>query len=261
MPNVINLTISTIGGQAFSTYYTNTRLVAFGYKFTYIGAEDTSAGEFCVAFCNVNPVIVAGANVKTALRDMQFYCTGRAEEGFQGIWIPQDNADFELRNAGDVADADKTNTGWGVIAFAGTGFPVNVSVYHLEIVAISEGIVNYGFADFIPQALSPAISSEDCLLLLKRCIIERPEWVCRSMKENCAPRGCRRGGDIRDAEGGMTDAERYLDVIRIDGFTENRQPTLTDKLSERASNIGSEIYQGDIVTGKQIGRASCRERV
>lgn len=183
MPAFVNLTGTTTNGSALNTYYTYVRLVALGYKFTYIGAEQTAAGEFAIGLANNNLVLTTGADLKSGLRDLQFYATGRAEAQFEGCWLPQDLADLQFRSAGDAIEADKTGT-WGVILFCGSGFPSNTFVYQLEVCAIVEGLVLSTVSDYIPQSISACVDPNVALLEVKRKVTEDGRKVARCSGDN-----------------------------------------------------------------------------
>ena len=184
MPTSATLTNNNLNGTNLAAYYSYARLVSLGYKFIYIGAELTAAGEFAICFANNNSVVntVAGTDLKNAVRDAAFTSCGRAENIFEGIWLPQDQSDLQLRSLGDILDADKV-AGWGVIQFCGSGFPVNTVVYQLEITATVEATVLTSVSDFIPQKLSPPMDPNEALLQVKAVVFRDQRAVCRNSSD------------------------------------------------------------------------------
>lgn len=221
MPAFLNLTANTTAGSTLANYYTYVRLVSYGYKFTYIGAEQTAAGEFAICFTNNNTILTTGADVKSSIRDAQFYATGRAESVFEGIWLPQDIADLKFRSTADAVEADKSNT-WGIILFAGSGLPVNTFLYQLEITAIVEGLVLSTVSDYIPQSISPAADPFPILSRMKQRVNECPWHVCRT--KGAVWGGCvdKRAGRLEDTDAPMVSEEvippvggRYMTKAQI----------------------------------------------
>jgi hypothetical protein len=204
MPALANLTYTSVVGTDLSAYYSYVRLIGCGVKLTYIGAEQTAAGELCISFGNNNVVVNAGAgtDAKSAMRDMQFYATGRAESIFEARWIPQDNTDLELKVVGDGVNADKTGN-WGIIQFCGTGFPLDTFVYQIEISTMVEGLVVSTASDYIPQHVSNAINPIDVQLYLKSLVQKDPRLVCRSSGENWTKCGGPRVGGMAEQVGGF----------------------------------------------------------
>lgn len=193
------VTATNVVGTSVSTNYNYIRVVGCQFKFIYIGAEQTAAGEATVAILNQN--IASGNNVAAMARDSDFRATGRAESEFVINWIPLDYADLEFRTANDNADADKGSY-WGTMCMVGTGFPKATVVYAVEISVIVEGIVAPTSGDFIPRSISAILSPDMALCRLKQLIMSNPGYVARC-KHLCINSGFSRAGTPGDgAQGG-----------------------------------------------------------